>query len=208
MSQFVLHKLCDTCDRSLCLPHDAHIHGPVMPDVRPHLDRRVTASGAHLSSYPQRVISADEDKCRGKAGRIAVKRRCIWDARVGASEVKIDDAWRQFDWYHRVDGAVEPKRSPVSTRSVQGETTTATAGSSIPSSRNRSMVAGCVRAVLSCPTCDRYRGRGPFPEVALLAPRNRPDANVAIRALRQDQRSSFPKLFPAVGRLCVKRVRW
>jgi hypothetical protein len=116
---------------------------------------------------------------------------------------------RRKDRRRRSMAPLNRNDSHVSTRSVQGETTTAAAGSSIPSSRNCSMVAGCMLgAVLSCPICDRYGGREPFPEVALLAPRNRPDADVAVRALRQDQRSSFPKLFPAVRRLGVKRVRW
>jgi hypothetical protein len=63
-------------------------------------------------------------------------------------------------------------------------------------------------AVLLCTMCDRYSRRKPTPDVALLALCNRPEANVAERAPHKDRCSSFPKLFPAVRRLGVKRVRW
>src|SRR6266478_8994616 len=45
-----------------------------------------------------------------QAGRVPVKRRGVWIARVSAGEAKIDETRRQFDRYQRVDEGIEMQR--------------------------------------------------------------------------------------------------
>src|SRR5258708_17536872 len=86
-----------------------------MPHVRPYVDLDVTAGGAHFISYSysvvaQHFITADENERRRQAGRVPVKRRGVRIARVSAGEAKIDETWRQFDRYQRVDEGIEMQR--------------------------------------------------------------------------------------------------
>jgi hypothetical protein len=115
-----------------------------MPHVLPHLSFHSATCNAHFVRHPHRVIAqhfvaTHQDECGWQAAQFAVKRRGVWVARVCAGEAKFDHTRRQRTIGSKT--ALSLNDSPVSARSVQGETTTVAAGSSVTSSRSRSRVA-------------------------------------------------------------------
>jgi len=91
-----------------------------MPDVRharPYLELDLTSRFTHPIGHSHRVIAqhlvaADLNDRRRQTGRIAVERRDIGRARVGAGQVIIDEQRRIIAAEHRITGGVHPEGGP------------------------------------------------------------------------------------------------
>ena len=96
---------------------ERHEDMPHVRHARPYFELDLTPGGAHAIGHPhgvvaQHLIAADLNDRRGQPGGIAVKRRDIGSARIGAGEIVIDEQWRIIGAEHRIVDGVHPERGP------------------------------------------------------------------------------------------------
>src|SRR5262249_28182752 len=113
---------------------------PGVRHARPHFDLHLASRRAQFLGHPdgvvaQNFVAANVDQRGRQPSRVAIERRGVVIARIGAPEVTAR-AGRIATLSIGSVAAFSFNEGPVSAKSVHGETATSVAGSAIPSSRN------------------------------------------------------------------------